>query len=125
MSIADEKYVSFTTYRKDGTPKSTPVWIVDLGGGSAGLITPASSWKVRRLANNPAVQLQPSDMKGNVTEGSAAISATAVVKQGADFDRVRSKVKAKYGWQVKVAMLAAKLGRGDASDTAIIVTLDD
>ena len=33
MTISDEKYVSFTTYRKNGEPKPLPIWIVDLGDG--------------------------------------------------------------------------------------------
>ncbi|NNC79410.1 MAG: PPOX class F420-dependent oxidoreductase, partial [Acidimicrobiales bacterium] len=48
MSIIDEKYLSLTTFRKNGEPKATPVWIVDLGNGTAGFTTASSSWKVKR-----------------------------------------------------------------------------
>ena len=27
-SLADERYVSITTFRRDGSPASTPVWVV-------------------------------------------------------------------------------------------------
>ena len=32
-SIADEKYVALTTYKKDGSTKTLPVWIADFGDG--------------------------------------------------------------------------------------------
>ena len=47
MSIGSEKYVALTTDRKGRTPRSTAVWIAELEDGQVGLITPASSWKVK------------------------------------------------------------------------------
>lgn len=40
MSLANEKYVAFTTFTKAGEPKSTPVWIADVGDGKLGFTTP-------------------------------------------------------------------------------------
>ena len=68
MSIADEKYVAFTTYKRNGETKSLPVWIADLGDGTVGFTTASSSYKVKRLRNDNRVILQPSDAKGNVRE---------------------------------------------------------
>ena len=42
-SIADEKYVALTTYKKDGSTKTLPVWIADFGGGQVGFTTSSSS----------------------------------------------------------------------------------
>ncbi len=50
-SIAAEKYVSLTTFKKDGTPRPAPVWISDLGDGTMGFTTASSSWKVKRLSS--------------------------------------------------------------------------
>lgn len=128
MSIASEKYVALTTYRKDGTPRSTGVWIAELDDGQVGLITPAHSWKARRLANDPRVQLQPSDSKGVVREGSSIVDGTAVVVDGAEFEAIRKRVRAKYRllypvWVIGVAV-ARLIGKGDhRPDRGIVITL--
>ena len=127
MSLESEKYVAFTTYKKDGTPKSSPVWIADVGGGQLGFTTSSSSWKVKRLANNSSVELQPSDARGHVKEGTTATAATADVVKGAEFDRVRAIVKKKYGIQVTLISTMASfmklIGRGSETDCAVIITL--
>ncbi len=124
-NIASEKYLSFTTFRKDGTPKSTPVWIADLGDGTIGFTSASSSWKVKRLANNSSVLIQPSDSRGKVKGGTEPVSATAVASKE-DFSRVASTVEKKYGLQFKAIMLLGNfmklIGRGSGTDTAIIVT---
>ena len=55
VTIVDEKVVSFTTFKRDGSAVSTPVWIVDLGNGSAGFYTPSVSGKTKRLKDDPRV----------------------------------------------------------------------
>ena len=130
MTLASEKYVSFTTYRKDGTPKPTPVWIVDVGDGTLGFTTEDGSWKIKRLRNDNRVQVQPSDARGNVTAGSSPTGGTAEVVYGAEFDAVMAATKAKYGWQMtavqgfgKVRGLFSKKDHGEGC--AVIITLDD
>lgn len=126
--ISSEKYVSFTTYKKDGTAKAVPVWIADLGDGTVGFTTSSSSYKVKRLKNNNKVTLQPSDSKGKVTAGTEAVSGTAEAKMGADFDRIAGLVKKKYGFQYTMITLVGKgaklIGKGSGTDTAVVVTLD-
>lgn len=128
MAISDEKYVSLTTYRKNGEPKLAPVWIADLGDGTVGFTTSSSSWKVKRLKNDSRVVLQPSDSKGNVRDGSDPVTGTAVLESGAGFDRVAAIVKKKYGVQytmiTMVGKMAKMIGKGSGTDTAVIVTLD-
>ena len=31
-ALADEKYISLTTFKRDGTPVATPVWVVSDDG---------------------------------------------------------------------------------------------
>ncbi len=128
-AIATEKYVSFTSYRKDGSTKSLPVWIADLGDGTVGFTTASSSYKVKRIRRNPQVTLQPCDAKGNITEGSTIVAGTAEAHDGADFERVKSLVKSKYGLQYTgiefVGKIARLIGKGSGTDTAVIIRLDD
>ncbi len=127
--IAAEKYVAFTTFRKSGEAKATPVWIADLGDGTVGFTTPASSWKARRLANDHRVKVQPSDGRGRVKAGTEPLEGTAQLVEGVDFERVLGMIRAKYGWQATLmswyAKAATAIGRsGRVSDTGVIITLD-
>ncbi len=127
MSIAEEKYVRLTTFRKDGTPKALPVWIADFGDGTIGFTTASSSYKVKRIANDPRVELQPSNAKGEAKAGSAVVSGTAVVVDGDEFERCRSAVKRKYKLQYTAIDFAGKvaklIGKGSGTDRAVKITI--
>ena len=126
--IADEKYVALTTYKRDGSAKTLPVWIADFGEGNVGFTTSSSSYKVKRINNDPRVILQASDSRGNVKEGSEQVTGTAVVKTGADFEPYAALVKKKYGAMYTAMMFVGKfmnlIGRGSGTDAAVVVTLD-
>ncbi|MFG1927711.1 PPOX class F420-dependent oxidoreductase [Cryptosporangium sp. NPDC048952] len=80
MTAVDEigrsKYVSLTTYRKDGTPVATPVWQVP-HDGELWIVTEAESWKVKRIRNNPQVEVVACDMRGKIAPGAPTASGTA------------------------------------------------
>jgi PPOX class probable F420-dependent enzyme len=128
MSIAEEKFVSLTTYRKNGEGKEAAVWIVDLGDGTMGFTTHGDAWKCKRIRNDSRVALQPCDQRGNLTAGTEVVSGTAVLETGAGFDRVRTKIKGKYGFTVTMMIVLNKVrglvGGGGDSNTAVIIMLD-
>ena len=128
MSIADEKYVALTTYRRNGESSSTPVWIADLGDATVGFTTPSGSLKVTRINHDGRVALQPSDARGNPKEGTEPVSGRAQILKGDDFTRVRAAIKAKYGVQVSLITALGKLaklfGRDRVSDCAVVITPD-
>jgi hypothetical protein len=130
MNIADEKYVSLTTFRKNGDAVATPVWIVPVGDNEAGFWTSSTSGKVKRIRNTSLVTLQPSDSRGRVTAGSAVVEGTArLVDSGTTFDEIGRKVKAKYGFMVPVSKLFAKISalvkrrKQPYGDVAVVITL--
>lgn len=127
MPIAEEKYVSLTTFRKDGTPASTPVWIAGLGDGTVGCTTASTSFKVERIGNDPKVTLRPCNSRGSVTEGSDVVAGTAEVVTGADAEHCRSMVRKKYGLQFAGITLFGKVaklfGKGSGVDCAVKITL--
>ncbi len=91
-------------------------------------MTPASSWKVKRLANDDRVQLQPSDSKGDVRDGSSPLEGTAVVVDGVEFEAIRERVQAKYGLMYRLwgvgTTVARLIGKGDHTpDRGIVITL--
>ena len=57
------KYLSLTTYRRDGTPVSTPVWFVE-EGGRLFVVTAADSYKAKRLRRNPEAMVAPCTARG-------------------------------------------------------------
>jgi PPOX class probable F420-dependent enzyme len=94
--LADEKYVSITTFRRDGSQASTPVWFVsDDLDRRLFVATGADTWKVRRIARNPHVRVAPCTGSGKLK--SVPIDGEArVVDEG---DLVRRLQSEKYGWQ--------------------------
>ena len=91
MPVTDETYLLLTTFRKSGEGVPTAIWIAALPDGSCGFTTEANSGKVKRIRNNPAVTLQPCDVRGRVKEGSAITNATAEVLLGEDAKAARAK----------------------------------
>jgi len=51
VTLADEKYVLLTTFRRDSTPVTTPVWVVPLDDGKLAFLTSSGSGKAKRLAH--------------------------------------------------------------------------
>ncbi len=129
MALADEKYMSFTTFRRDGTPVSTPVWVVNLGDEKIGFWTSSGSGKAKRLAHTSRVIVQPSNARGSVKPGTDPVEATARLAAGEELDAIRQRVVAKYGFTTKITKLLGNLAgllRGKRipyGDRGVIVTL--
>ena len=75
--IRRSKYISLTTYRKDGSPVPTPVWHVAGPEGELLILTPADSWKVKRIRNNSAVTVTVCDLRGRISTDAASLPGTA------------------------------------------------
>ena len=96
------KYISLTTFKRDGTPVATPVWVTGSGGRYA-FTTGTTAWKARRLSNNPAVEVQVCDMRGRVAPGAVRYTGTGeVTSDPGALTEVRRALAAKYGLQYKI-----------------------
>jgi len=117
-----------TTFRRDGTPVSTPVWVTPFGQDSVACWTSSGSGKAKRLAHTRRVIVQPSDARGRVKEGSEPIDATARLVEGEELEEIRRNVKAKYGFQTRITKLLGTIGgilkrnRIPYGDRGIVVT---
>lgn len=129
MTLADEKYVLLTTFRRSGEGVANPVWIVPTDDGRLGFWTAMGTGKTKRLTHTPRVTLQASDARGRAVAGSVPVEGTAeMVRSGPLFDEVHMKVKAKYGAMVPFTKLAGRLfGQRKAgqtyADTVVLVRL--
>lgn len=111
MDPAKDKYLRFTTTKKDGTQVPTAVWFVDLGGGRAGFYTSSTSGKAKRLRHTPRAVVQPSDMRGNPVVGSTPSEIAVQTVSGEELAEIHRRVKAKYGaFQVNAAHVGAVVG---------------
>jgi len=128
MALSDEKYMLLTTFRRDGTPVSSPVWVVPLDGPKVGFYTSSGSGKAKRLAHTPRVTVQPCDGRGRVKSGTAPVEGTAEVVTGPDLEAIRGKIVAKYGVMTRIAGVFNTLGgaikrkRIPYADRGVVIT---
>ncbi len=121
------KYVSFTTYKKNGDPVSLPVWVVPFDGGYA-FTTDHDAFKVKRVRRDSRATLAVCTFKGQVTPDATMHVGTAVVLDGPDSKRVADLVRKKYSVMYLAIIAQSALRRlfgkaSHAADTAIKVTL--
>lgn len=93
--VGRANYVSFTSYRKDGTAVSSPVWIAP-ADGKLYFFSEVGAYKVKRIRRNPAVTLQPCDVRGKLTADSPVVDGTARILEFADGPGVRKIMNRKY-----------------------------
>ncbi|WP_329199594.1 MULTISPECIES: PPOX class F420-dependent oxidoreductase [unclassified Streptomyces] len=121
--LGKARYVSLTTFRKDGTPVATPVWAV-ADGGELYVWTRSDSWKVKRIRNNGRVAVSACDVRGRVPEGAVAVEGQARLLDETGLRRVRKLMSRKYTWQFwAVDLPAALVRRGERPHTGIAVKL--
>ena len=102
MTLADEKYMLLTTFRRDGRAVATTVWVVPLDGGEVGFWTSSGSGKAKRLAHTSRVTVQPCNGRGRVKQGSTVVEASARLVEGPELETIRQRVVAKYGFATKI-----------------------
>jgi PPOX class probable F420-dependent enzyme len=77
-SLGDRKYISLETFKKNGDGVKTPVWFV-LRDNALYVYTEATSWKVKRIRNNPRVRVAPCSIRG-VVKGPWMDSTASIVE---------------------------------------------
>ena len=75
--LARERYISLTTFKRDGTAVSTPVWVGSDDGERLLVWTGAGTWKAKRIRRDPHVRVAPCDARGRPRGD--AVEATARV----------------------------------------------
>jgi uncharacterized protein len=125
--IDSARYVSFVSYKKDGSPVATPVWIVPFEGGYAFTSAP-EAYKIRRIRNDARATLAICDMRGKVPHDAKVYLGSAVVLDPKSTQQVEDLINKKYwiGTKLLTLMSLVKkiLGKGTtAGDAAIKVTL--
>ena len=87
------KYMSLTTYRRDGTPVATAVWFVE-EDGRLFVTTPADSYKAKRLRRSPAAMVAPCTASGKLKD--EPVPAVVEFLPRAEWGRVDRLMARKY-----------------------------
>lgn len=124
-SLADEKFVSLTTFKKSGEKVAGAMWLAR-DGDAVVMWTPADSWKVKRLRRDSRVELTPCGRTGKVPDGAEVICGSAVVDADpAETARVERLIKTKYGFEFYVITVLERIvARGKKDRVAVRITID-
>jgi uncharacterized protein len=111
------RYLSVTSFKRDGTGIATPVWAVS-DGTRLFAFTDLNSAKVKRIRHNPHVEVASCWVSGKLRR--KPVSARAeVLTDTADLERVRELLLARYKISYRVVMLFYRLGRRMRSKQAV------
>ena len=99
--IRGQRYISLSTFRKNGVAVRTPVWFAE-EDGKLYVMTNSKLGKYKRIRNNPQVKIAPCTMRGKVT--GPEFSATARIMRAEEFAAARQGIRAKY-WLARVPWL--------------------
>jgi PPOX class probable F420-dependent enzyme len=105
--IHDQKYISLTTFRKNGAKVATPVWFGE-DGAKLYVMTLSKMGKTKRIRNNPQVTVAPCTMRGKVT--GPEVAALARILPSEEHAHARQTVNRKY----LLARLSSPWSKADA-----------
>jgi PPOX class probable F420-dependent enzyme len=119
-ALGQQRFVSLTTFKRSGEGVATPMWI---GRDGADLFawTPADSWKVKRIRNNPRVLLAPSSRFGKVPDDVSPVEATAEVDTDpATVERLARELRGKYGFGFLLVTLIERIAARGSKPRVIL-----
>jgi len=127
-AFRDARYLSVTTFRRDGSRVDTPVWFA-IDGDRLLAWTNASSGKVRRLRGDPRAELAPCTMRGRPLR--PPVTARAVLLPASEGALVHKLLNRKYpvakrllAWYEHLNRVLRRQPRSAGSDACLAFTLD-
>ncbi len=119
-ALGREKLVWLTTYRRSGDAVSTPVWIGQ--DGDAFVVTTGErAGKVKRLRNNPRVQLRACSRTGRVADRAIPVSGTAeILTDEQSRSRLTEIIRRKYGLEYRVVTAIERVMRSGPGTRVIL-----
>jgi PPOX class probable F420-dependent enzyme len=118
-TFSSDKYVSVTTFRKDGTGVPTPVWFA-LDGDALVVWTVTDSGKIKRIRRNGDVTVAKCDIRGHVS-GPAAPARAAILDEE-ESARVRKIIAKRYGIIGRISVGMSVLRRGKTGTVGLAIT---
>jgi PPOX class probable F420-dependent enzyme len=112
--IRGQKYLSLTTFRKNGMPVPTPVWFGEQDD-KLYVMTASRLGKAKRIRNNSKVTVAPCTIRGKVT--GPEIAATARILPPEEHANARQTINRKY-WLARLPLIWAR------TDTYFEISVD-
>lgn len=109
-ALGAQPFVDLVTFRVDGRPAHTPVW-VSTDGAQLFVSTFGDSGKVARVARNPVVAVAACDGPGNLLPGARYVAGRARLLPRSEFPPGVRAHRAKYGRHFSVMWPARWLFR--------------
>ena len=103
------RYLSVTSFKRDGTGVATPLWFVS-DGRRLFALTDLHSGKVRRIRRNPRVLVASCRADGKL-RGEPVPARAEVLTATAELDRVQKLLMERYKISYRLVMLLYRLGR--------------
>lgn len=119
-----DQFFALRTFRTNGTPVTTPVWLAPADGHWY-CWTPGRSWKVRRIRADPHVQVARSDFHGS--PATAFTPGRARVLPGKNRHHASRALAGKYGMKFRVFtvfMLLTRFRKAMGPAVGLQITLD-
>jgi PPOX class probable F420-dependent enzyme len=99
--------VSLATFRKNGAEVRTPVWFAEVDD-TLFVFTAGNAGKVKRLRNSSRARVAASDARGYVKGKWRDVTAQLMTDPAA-IVQAHDALRVKYGWQMIMADLLARL----------------
>ena len=121
------RYLSITSYKRDGTAVATPVWFVQEDGRLL-VETDAAAGKVKRIHHNPAVRVAVCTASGRLR--GEQVSAVAQMLPATETGRVERLLTRKYRADLiiikplRAVQSALRLGRPRTTPVILAITPD-
>ncbi len=113
LPLADEQFIKLTTFKRDGTPVATTVWLV-ADGADLLVTTLDTTGKAKRIRHTTRVLMVPSSRTGEVVEGATPVEGSATLfRDETDLKRLGELLIGKYGLLARAMFATRKLTRKD------------
>ncbi|MFE0102373.1 PPOX class F420-dependent oxidoreductase [Streptomyces sp. NPDC059009] len=89
------RYVSLTTYRRDGTAVATPVWHA-MDGDRLYVRSAADAWKVKRLRRDPRAEVTVCTVRGRIAPDAARATGTGRLLDAEETKKAGALLRRKY-----------------------------
>ena len=100
--INRKKCINLTTFRKDGTRVATPIWYI-WKNAKLYMFSEENAWKLKRIANNPNVELIPCNYFGNL-RGKYLIEGIATIIADEKGEEILKDMKKKYPFMYRIVV---------------------
>jgi PPOX class probable F420-dependent enzyme len=106
-SLERARYLNLATYRSSGQPVLTPIWFAPLKGRLYAF-SDGNAGKVKRLRRSERARIAACDMRGGL-RGPWIEARARVLRDPERIGEAYAALGAKYGWQIGVANLFARV----------------